>query len=294
MTDKIRVGDFEVTRLGYGAMRLPGEGVWGAPADPERARAVLRRAVDLGVELIDTYWCYGPHVASRLIAEALHPYPSQLVISTKLGGKRTPDKGWVPFARPEDLREAIEHDLRDLRRDVLDVVHLRFMSHSGVPFLESLDGMIALRQAGKLRHIALSGVGVGQLREALERTPIVAVQNMFNLAGGGGAFAQRTHSAVDDPEGVLALCEERGIAFLPYFPLASGALGKPQPALDAAAKQHGATPAQVALAWLLARSPVILPIPGTSSLRHLEENWNARAIRLSQDEVATIAREARA
>lgn len=290
MNDKIRLGDRYVTRLGYGAMRLPGEGVWGEPSDPERARAVLRRAIELGVEVIDTYWCYGPHVASRLIAEALHPYPEQLVISSKLGGRRTPDKGWVPFARPEELRDAIEHDLRDLRQDVLDIVHFRFMEHSGVPFLESLDGMIALQREGKLRHIALSGVGVTQLTQALARTPIVAVQNMFNIAGGGGAFAQRTHSAVDDPEGVLALCEQRGIAFLPYFPLASGSLAKRQPTLDAVAKKYAATPAQIALAWLLARSPVVLPIPGTSSLEHLEENWRARTFHLTQEEVAEIAR----
>lgn len=291
--DRIRVGDLEVMRLGYGAIRLPGKDVWGEPADAGRARAVLRRAVELGVELIDTAWFYGPHVANRLIAEALHPYPEHLVIATKLGSRRTPDKGWAPFARPEELREGAEHDLRDLKRDVLDVVHFRFMAHSGVPFLESLDGMRALQAAGKIRHIALSNVGVTQLQQALERTPIVAVQNMFNIAGGGGAFAERTHSVVDDPEGVLALCEQRGIAFLPYFPLASGALGKPQPALDTAARRHGATAAQIALAWLLARSPVMLPIPGTSSIAHLEENWSARAIHLSQDEVATIAREAR-
>lgn len=293
MSDKVRIGDFEVSRIGYGAIRIPGEGVWGEPDDAERARAVLRRAVELGVDLIDTAWFYGPHVANRFIAETLRPYPKHLVIATKLGSRRTPDKGWAPFARPEELREGAEHDLRELKRDVLDVVHFRFMGHSGVPFLESLDGMIALQKEGKVRHIALSGVGLSQLRQALERTTIVAVQNMFNIAGGGGAFAKRTHSLVEDPEGVLALCEERGIAFLPYFPLASGALGKPQPALNAAAKKHGATAAQVALAWLLARSPVAVPIPGTTSLTHLEENWNARTIRLTPEEAEAIAREAR-
>jgi aryl-alcohol dehydrogenase-like predicted oxidoreductase len=293
-SDKLRVGDFDVARLGYGAIRLTGNDVWGRPSDPDRARAVLRRAVDLGVELVDTAWFYGPHVTNRLIAETLYPYPKQLVIATKLGSRRTKDKGWAPFARPKELRDGAEHDLRDLKRDVLDVVHFRFMGRSGVPFLESLDGMMALQKAGKIRHIALSGVGVTQLQQALERTAIVAVQNLFNVAGGGGAFAQRTHSVVDDPEGVLALCEQRGIAFLPYFPLASGALGKPHPAFDMAAKRHGATAAQIALAWLLARSPVMLPIPGTNSLAHLEENWNAQTIRLSQDEVEAIAREARA
>jgi aryl-alcohol dehydrogenase-like predicted oxidoreductase len=293
VNEKVRIGDIEVCRIGYGAIRVAGEGVWGEPADPERVRAVLRRAVELGIGLIDTAWFYGPHVANRFIAEALRPYPKHVVIATKLGSRRTPDEGWAPFARPEELREGAEHDLRDLKRDVLDVVHFRFMGHSGVPFLESLDGMIALQKAGKIRHIALSGVGVTQLTQALECTTIVAVQNMFNIAGGGGAFAKRTHSIVDDPEGVLALCEQRGIAFLPYFPLGSGSLGKPQPALSAVAKKHGVTTSQVALAWLLARSPVTVPIPGTTSLAHLEENWNARTIQLSPDEVEAIAREAR-
>lgn len=293
MKDKVRIGDVEVSRIGYGAIRVAGDGVWGEPADPERARAVLRRAIDLGIDLIDTAWFYGPHVANRLIAETLRPYPSNLIIATKLGCRRTPNGGWAPFARPEELREGAEHDLRDLKRDVLDVAHFRFMTHSGVPFLESLDGMRALQQAGMVRHIALSGVGVAQLTQALERTPIVAVQNMFNVAGGGGAFAKRTHSIVDDPEGVLTLCEQRGIAFLPYFPLACGSLGRPRPLLDAAARKHHATSSQIALAWLLSRSPVTVPIPGTTSLAHLEENWKARCIRLSPDDVEAIAREAR-
>jgi aryl-alcohol dehydrogenase-like predicted oxidoreductase len=290
---KIRIGDFEVARMGYGAMRIPGEEVWGEPRDPDSARALLRRAVDLGIELIDTAWFYGPYVSNRFIAGALHPYPKQLVIATKLGCRRTSDKGWAPFARPEELREGAEHDLRDLQRDVLDVVHLRFMGRSGVPFLESLDGMIELRRAGKIRHIALSGVDATHVEQALARTPIVAVQNMFNMEGGDGDLARRTHSLVDDPEGVLALCEQRGIAFLPYFPLGGGGLSKPQPALQAAARQHKATTAQVALAWLLARSPIILPIPGTTSLAHLEENWNAQSIRLSPAEVQAIAKDAR-
>lgn len=293
MNEKVRIGDFEVNRIGYGAMRIPGEGVWGEPDDAERVRAVLRRAVDLGIDLIDTAWFYGPHVANRFIAEALRPYPKHLLIATKLGARRTPDRGWAPFARPEELREGAEHDLRELRRDVIDVAHLRFMGHSGVPLLESLDGMIALREAGLVRHIALSGVGPAQLRQALDRTPIVAVQNMYGIAGGGGAFAKQTHSLVDDPEGVLSLCEERGIAFLPYFPLVSGALEGRQPVLRAAAKRHDATVAQVALAWLLARSPVTVPIPGTTSIEHLEQNWAARTIRLTRDEVDAIAREAR-
>lgn len=294
LCEKVRLGEREVSRLGFGALRLPGEGAWGEPVDAERARAVLRRAVALGIELIDTAWFYGPHVANRLIAEALWPYPPGLVLTTKLGVRRTPDGGWAPFARPTELREAAEHDLRDLKRDVLDVVHLRFMARSGVPFLESLDALIALREEGKIRHVALSGVGLPQLGQGLARTEIVAVQNHFTLAGGGGAFAERTHAGVEDPEGVLALCQARGIAFLAYAPLAGGTLGRPGPALRACARRHGATLTQIALAWLLARSPVIVPIPGTASIGHLEENVAARGLRLSVAEVQAIAEEAKA
>jgi pyridoxine 4-dehydrogenase len=291
----IRLGDLEVRRLGFGAMRLPGKDVWGEPEDPARARAVLRRVVELGINFIDTSWYYGPHVANRLIAEVLHPYPKDLVIACKLGGKRTPDKGWAAFSRPEELREGCEHDLRDLKRDVLDVVHFRYVAAPGtVPFLESLDAMIELKKEGKIRHLALSNVNATQLAQALERTPIVAVQNMYNIAGGSGALAAATHSEVDDPEAVLAACERDRIAFLPFFPLGAGMAGAPNPALDAAAKRHGATPAQISIAWLLARSPVMLPIPGTSSPEHLEENWAARKIVLTEDEVEAIARDARA
>ena len=290
----IRLGDLEVRRLGFGAMRLPGPDVWGEPEDPARARRVLRRVVELGMNFIDSSWYYGPHVANRLIAETLHPYPRDLVIASKLGGKRTPDKGWAPFARPEELREGCEHDLRDLRRDVLDVVHLRYIGAPGAaPFLESLDAMIDLKRQGKIRHLALSNVNAKQLAQALERTPIVAVQNLFNVAGGEGQLAKLTHAEVEAPEAVLDACEARGIAYLPFFPLGVGALTKPQPALAAAAKRHDATPAQIAIAWLLARSPVMLPIPGTSSPDHLEENWRARRVALTQTEVAAIAREAR-
>lgn len=290
----IQLGDLEVRRLGFGAMRLPGKDVWGEPEDPARARAVLRRVIDLGINFIDSSWYYGPHVANRLIAETLYPYPDDLVIASKLGGRRTPDKGWAAFSRPEQLREGCEHDLRDLRRDVLDVVHLRYIGAPGAaPFLESLDAMIELKREGKIRHLALSNVNATQLAQALERTPIVAVQNLFNIAGGGGGLAKLTHAEVDDPEAVLAACEAHRIAYLPFFPLGTGAFTSPTPATAAAAKQHGATPAQIAIAWLLARSPVILPIPGTSSPAHLEENWNARSIALSPDEVVAIATDAR-
>ena len=290
----IRLGDLEVCRLGFGAMRLPGADVWGEPSDPARACAVVRRVLALGMNFIDSSWYYGPHVANRIIKEALHPYPQDLVIASKLGGRRTPDKGWAPYARPEELRIGCEHDLQELGRDVLDVVHFRYIDvPGGTPFIESLDAMIALKKEGKIRHLALSNVNAAQLAQALAKTPIVAVQNLFNVGGGSGALAKMTHAEVEAPEAVLAACEEKGIAYLPFFPLAVGMLGRPQPALAAAAERHHATPAQIALAWLLARSKVMLPIPGTSSPEHLEENWNARRIALTSDEVTSIAKDAR-
>jgi len=185
----IRLGDLEVVRLGYGAMRLPGPEVWGEPEDPARARDVLRRVIALGINLIDSAWFYGPHVSNRLIAETLYPYPRDLVIASKLGGKRLPDKGWAPFCRPDELRTGCETDLRELRREVLDVVHLRFMGKaSPVPFAESLDAMIDLKKEGKIRHLALSNVGPGELEFALTRTPIVSVQNLYSVSGGAGAM----------------------------------------------------------------------------------------------------------
>lgn len=291
----IRLGDLEVVRIGFGAMRLPGPDVWGEPEDPARARAVLRRVIDLGMNLIDSAWFYGPHVANRLIAETLYPYPKDLVIASKLGGKRLPDKGWAAFCRPEELREGCEIDLRELRREALDVVHLRYMGKgSQVPFAESLDAMIDLQKEGKIRHLALSNVGPEELEYALTRTPVVSVQNMYSVSGGGGAMARATHSEVESPDRVLEICERRGIAFMPFFPLGVGAHAKPGAAVAAAAERHGVTPAQIALAWLLARSPVMLPIPGTSRPEHLEENWATRSIRLTSGEVEEIGAAARA
>jgi aryl-alcohol dehydrogenase-like predicted oxidoreductase len=275
--------------MGYGAMRLPGKDVWGEPDDPARAKQVLRRAVELGINFIDTAWYYGPLVANRLIAEALHPYPRDLVIATKLGGKRLPDKRWAPALRPEELRQGVEEDLRTLRRERLDLVHLRNMPAAGVPLLESLGVLLTMQAEGKIRHIGLSNVNVRDIEQARARTPIVTVQNMFNVSGGGGAAAKLAHAEVDDPEGVLDLCTQHKIAFLPFFPLAVGSVAEAKPVLATIAERHGASPAQIALAWLLARSPVMLPIPGTGSVEHLEENWDARRIQLSADEVAAIA-----
>ena len=263
----VRLGDLEVRRLGFGAMRLPGPAVWGEPADPAEARAVVRRAVELGVNLIDTAWYYGPDVANRILVEALYPWPADLVIATKLGAKRLADKSWVPYHRPDELRAGVEIDLRQLRKDQLQVVHLRWLPDADVPFAEAVDAMIEEKRAGRVRHLALSNVSVEQLELASARTAIVGVQNMFNRG-------------TEDP--VLAACEARGIPFLPFFPLAMGAHGKADSPHAADAKRLGCTPAQAAIAWLLARSPVMLPIPGTSKVAHLEDNVRAAAIRFDR------------
>jgi aryl-alcohol dehydrogenase-like predicted oxidoreductase len=282
--ETLRLGDLEVRRLGFGAMRLPGPEVWGEPGDPAAVHAVLHRAIELGINLIDTAWYYGPHVANRLIAETLHPYPSDLVIATKLGGRRLPDKSWVPYIRPEELRAGAEEDLRSLRLEQLPVVHLRWVDQPDVAFTEALDAMIALQREGKIRHLALSNVNVEQLELALTRTPIVAVQNLFNVGGGGGPIP-----VADRPEAVLAACEARGIAFLPFFPLAIGTLTAASGALAAAARRHNCTAAQLAIAWLLARSPVMLPIPGTSKVAHLEDNVGAVHVVLDATTVNELA-----
>jgi aryl-alcohol dehydrogenase-like predicted oxidoreductase len=287
----IRLGDIEVPRLGFGAMQLPGPFVWGEPKDPARARAVLRRVVELGIQLIDTSWYYGPYVSNRLIAETLHPYPKGLVIATKLGGKRLPDKSWAAALRPEELRQGCEEDLRTLRLDRVDIVHLRCIGHSDVPFRESLGAMMALQKEGKVRHLALSNVTPAQITEAMERTPIVGVQNLYNVAAGERRIGESPLATVEGQEEIVDLCAARGIAFLPFFPLAMPGPEKiPAPAVAAVAKRRGVTEAQIAIAWLLARSPAMLPIPGTSSPEHLDENWAARTIALTSEEIAEISR----
>jgi pyridoxine 4-dehydrogenase len=285
-----QLGDLTVQRLGFGAMQLPGPMVWGEPRDPAAARAVLRRVVELGIELIDTSWYYGPLVANRLIAETLYPYPKQLVIATKLGGRRTDDKGWAAALTPELLRKGCEEDLRGLRLERIDVVHLRYM-HGDVPFLEALDALRALQSAGKIRHIALSNVTFAQIEQALGRTPIVGVQNLYNVAFGEGRLGQFQYAMVQEQERIVDFCAARGIAFLPFFPLALPGPKRDTPeVLTRIARQRGVTVAQVALAWLLARSPTLTPIPGTSSLAHLEENWAARTLALEPAECEEISR----
>jgi pyridoxine 4-dehydrogenase len=260
-------GDLRVNRLGYGAMQLTGPGVWGPPRDPDEAVRVLRRAVDLGVNLLDTADSYGPYVADELIRQALHPYPEDLVIATKVGLTRPRPGQWVPVGRAEYLRQQVELSLRNLGVDRIDLLQLHRVDPR-VPLDEQLGELRALQLEGKIRHIGLSEVSVKQLTDARRIVDVVSVQNLYNLANRRG-------------EKVLDVCERDGIAFIPWFPLATGELARPGGRLDATAKTLGVTPSQLALAWLLRRSPVMLPIPGTSSVAHVEENTAAAFIELS-------------
>ena len=268
-------GDRTGKRLGFGAMRITGQGGWGGPEDPEEARAVLRRSVELGINFIDTADSYGPDVSERLIGETLHPYPDGLVIATKAGLLRDGPGQWRPDGRPEHLREACEGSLRRLKLDRIDLYQLHRIDPR-VPAEESLGTLAELREEGKIRHVGLSEVGVEEIRQAREIVPIVSVQNRYNLT-------DRGH------EDVLDFCEREGIGFIPWFPLAVGDLARPGGQLDEIADRHDATPGQIALAWLLWRSPVMLPIPGTSSVAHLEENAAAAALELDEEELAALA-----
>jgi pyridoxine 4-dehydrogenase len=268
-------GDLEVRRLGFGAMRLCGPGIRGWPDDRANALRVLRRAVELGANLVDTADSYGPEVNELQVAEALHPYADGLVIATK-GGLLRDERpgGWPADGRPEHLREACEGSLRRLRLEQIDLYQLH-RPDSKVPFEESVGELARLREEGRIRHVGLSNVDVEQLARAQEIVPIASVQNRYNLAD--------RHS-----EDVLEACGEQGIAFFPWWPLAVGDLAEPGGRLDAVARAHDAAPAQVALAWLLARSPVVCPIPGTASLEHLEENMGAADLELTPEELATL------
>jgi len=267
-------GDLPVHRLGYGAMRITGEGVWGEPADHEAAIQVLRRAVELGIDLIDTADSYGPFVSEDLIAEALHPYPDGLVIATKGGLTRAGPGIWEAVGRPEYLRQCVEMSLRRLRLDRIDLYQFHRVDPQ-VPLAESIGALAELQAQGKIRHIGVSNVTVDELRQAQGAATIVSVQNRYNLAD-------------RESEAVLDACTAGGIGFIPWFPVATGALARPGGPLDTIAKDHAATPAQLALAWLLHRSPVVLPIPGTSSVAHLEENTAAATIALTDDEIAAL------
>ena len=269
-------GDLPVHRLGFGAMQITGAGVWGEPADPAEAIAVLRRAVELGIDLIDTADSYGPEVSERLIAEALHPYPAGLVIATKAGFQRPGPGVWVADGRPEHLRSACEGSLRRLRLERIDLYQLHRID-SKVALEDQIGALLDLQREGKIRHIGLSEVSVGEIEAVRRLAPVVSVQNRYNLVDRGS-------------EEVLDYCDRESIGFIPWFPLATGDLAKPGGPLAHVAERLGATPAQVATAWLLRKSPVMLPIPGTSKVKHLEENTAAALLDLDDSIMAELER----
>ncbi|WP_371596795.1 aldo/keto reductase [Streptomyces sp. NBC_00564] len=267
-------GNLPVNRLGYGAMQLTGPGVWGPPKDPEEAVRVLRRAVDLGVKLIDTADSYGPFVSEQLIHKALHPYPSDLVIATKGGLSRSGPDDWRALGRPEYLRQQTELSLRHLGVDRIDLYQLHRIDPK-VPLDDQVGELRLLQQEGKIGHIGLSEVTVHQIQEARKIADIVSVQNLYNLAN-------------RKAEDVLDYAERENLGFIPWYPMATGRLARPGGLLDSLGKAYGASPSQLALAWLLHRSPVMLPIPGTSRVSHLEENTRAAQITLTDVEFKAI------
>jgi pyridoxine 4-dehydrogenase len=269
-------GDLPVARLGFGAMRLTGPGIWGEPRDRAEAIRVLRRAAELGVTLIDTADSYGPYVSEELIHEALHPYPADLIIATKAGLVRTGPDVWIPLGRPEYLRQEAEMSLRRLGLERIDLFQLHRIDPR-VPLEDQLGVLADLQREGKIRHLGLSNVSVEQVRAARAIAPIATVQNRYNLADRAS-------------EDVLEFCTGEGLGFIPWFPMATGELARPGSPLDGVARQLRAGPGQLALAWLLRRSPVVLPIPGTASVAHLEENVAAATLRLTDEQFATLSR----
>ena len=267
-------GDLPVHRLGYGAMQLPGPGVWGEPADPENARRVVRAAVEQGVDFIDTADSYGPVVSERIIAEALHPYPERLVIATKAGLTRQGPGIWTPVGRPAYLKQQVELSLRTLRLERIDLIQLHRIDGE-VPLADQLGAFKELQEEGKVRHIGVSEVSVAELEEARSIVDVVSVQNLYNL----------TNRQSQD---VLDHATEHGIGFIPWFPIATGDLAAPDSPVADIARELDATPSQVALAWLLHTSPVVLPIPGTKSVEHLTENLGAAQLRLSDEDMARL------
>lgn len=273
MSLRLRIADLEVNRLGFGAMRVCGPNVWGPPRDRAQAHRVLRRALELGVNFIDTADAYGPHVDEELIAEALHPYPKGLVIATKGGLVRPKPARWDEDGRPGHLRQAIDGSLKRLKLERIDLYQLHAIDPK-VPLEDSLGALADAQRAGKIRHIGVSNFDVSELERARKVAAIVSVQNEYNLGN-------------RESEPVLERCEQLGIAFLPWYPLGAGAALR-SPQVKTLSKKTGATPAQLAIAWLLARSPVMLPIPGTSSLQHLEENVAAAKLRLDSEDLAAL------
>jgi pyridoxine 4-dehydrogenase len=273
-------GDLEINRLGFGAMRLTGKGIWGEPEDIAEARHVLKRAVELGVRFIDTADSYGPEVSERLIGEALAPFPKGLVVATKAGFLRTGPDEWTILCKPEYLQQQVEMSLRRLKTDVIELWQLHRIDPD-YPVEDSLEPIAKLQKQGKIRHVGLSEVKPHEIDRARKVIKVVSVQNQYNVA-------DRRH------EDVLQYCEKNNLAFIPWFPIASGKLAQPGGPLDRVAKRHGATVSQISIAWLLHHSPVMLPIPGTSKVKHLEENLKAAEISLSDQEMGEIERAAQA
>jgi aryl-alcohol dehydrogenase-like predicted oxidoreductase len=277
------LGDKPIGRIGFGAMQLAGPGVFGPPRDPDAVRAVLRRAVELGVDHIDTAQYYGPDVVNDLIREALHPYPDGLKLVTKVGARRDEEGGWKPALTPSELREGVEANLRSLRVERMDLVNLRLLPGGegpGVPLADQLGALEELRSEGKLDLIGISNVSRDQAEEALGLADVAGVQNAYSVMDRSG-------------QDVLDLCREHDIAFVPFFPLGSAFTGGPKalaedPAVSGVAARHGVTPSQVALAWLLERYERILLIPGTSSVAHLEENMGAARVELDRKDLAAL------
>ncbi len=272
----------QVNRLGYGTMRLTGEGIYGEPPNRPEALQILKRAIEAGINFIDTADYYGDDVTNRLIAEALYPYPKGLIICSKVGGARKPDKSWITFNSPDNLRTSIENNLRTLKTEQMQLVHFRVMPNIGFSFEESMNAMFAMQKEGKILHVGVSNVSAEELRTAMSMGEIATVENMY---GHIQRITSQTHVGLNrGGEEVLAICEENGIPLIPYFSLVTSMPKKDNRIADIA-KKYNATDAQVNIAWLLHRSPWILPIPGTSSLAHFEENIKAADIELSEEDM---------
>lgn len=272
----------KVKRFGYGTMRLTGPDIWDEPANRPEALSILKQAIKSGVNFLDTADYYGEDVTNRLIAEALHPYPADLVICTKVGGARKPDKSWIPFNRPDQLRSSIENNLRTLKLDQITLVHFRAFPGGGGPFKESMQAMFEMQKEGKILHIGVSNVSPEELQEAMAMGNIATVENMYGHAQ-RTSFVQWGHDTRGGEE-VLAICESNKIPLVPYFSLVQS-MPKKDERISNIAKKYNATDAQINLAWLLHRSPWILPIPGTSSLAHFDENMKAVEIKLSEEDM---------
>ena len=273
----------KVKRFGYGTMRLTGQGIWGEPANRPEALQILKQCIKSGINFIDTADYYGEDVTNRLIAEALYPYPDDLVICTKVGGARKPDKSWISFNRPENLRTSIDNNLRTLKREQITLVHFRIISGGDVPFKESMQAMFEMQKEGKILHVGVSNVNPDELKAAMAMGNIATVENMYGHAQRiSKEFAYGGENR--GGEEVLAICEENKIPLIPYFSLFQS-MPKKDERISTIAKKYNATDAQINLAWLLHRSPWILPIPGTSSLQHFEENLKATEIKLSEEDM---------